>query len=531
MLAKNRRQRTNDREHDARAHPKRSQLYRKNRARPWVLAEEASEREGRKAPASWCLTVMAELDYARWLRRAQLLLLGGVGLAACSDRTADDDDGSAADEVEPGQSTAPCDPGQAILGIDETPTGMFVCEHGAHRVEVVGCGEFPYRDPCESETEGEGEGEVCSSSDECTQFPSGGCRGPYGRNCRCEYDCSTDEDCGPGAVCLCHFIAPPGIRSGGVCVEASCASDDDCRPGELCMLGEVPKEEPDPCVDEADFVLSCVAPGETHCQAFAGCEVAGCVESREGWNCKRSATSCDGIGRPLLVSAKPRKAALGSNSRWAAALGRTDAHPARASYWLEVARLEHASVASFARFTMQLLALGAPADLVAQAQRAAADEVEHARLAFGLAARFGAPRAGPGPLRLDDVTVDTAPSEVVRSLVREACVGETIGAAQAARRAAESDDDDERAVCSRIADDELRHAALAWRSLHWIISRWPRLRPLALSEVRRARSEAASTVEPIDHTALRSLVDPLIRSLESPSRTKRPTLGTGAPLY
>lgn len=53
--------------------------------------------------------------------------------------------------------------------------------------------------------------------------------------------------------------------------------------------------------------------------------------------------------------------------------------------WTTAARAEHASVASFARFTLQLLHLGAPADLVADAQQAGLDEVRHARLCFGVA--------------------------------------------------------------------------------------------------------------------------------------------------
>ena len=34
--------------------------------------------------------------------------------------------------------------------------------------------------------------------------------------------------------------------------------------------------------------------------------------------------------------------------------------------WAHIGALEHASVASFARFTLQLMALGAPADLLAE---------------------------------------------------------------------------------------------------------------------------------------------------------------------
>ncbi len=54
---------------------------------------------------------------------------------------------------------------------------------------------------------------------------------------------------------------------------------------------------------------------------------------------------------------------------------------ALADRWTRDATYEHASIASFARVTLDLLALGAPAALVSGAQRAGLDEVEHARIA------------------------------------------------------------------------------------------------------------------------------------------------------
>ena len=47
-----------------------------------------------------------------------------------------------------------------------------------------------------------------------------------------------------------------------------------------------------------------------------------------------------------------------------------------------------AEIASFARTSLDLLALGAPADLVAETHRAALDEIEHARIAYALASAF-----------------------------------------------------------------------------------------------------------------------------------------------
>lgn len=63
---------------------------------------------------------------------------------------------------------------------------------------------------------------------------------------------------------------------------------------------------------------------------------------------------------------------------------------------------EHASIASFARFLLKLLALGAPADLVADAQTAIDDERRHAEAAFGWASNFADRPMGPSQLDVAD---------------------------------------------------------------------------------------------------------------------------------
>ncbi len=57
---------------------------------------------------------------------------------------------------------------------------------------------------------------------------------------------------------------------------------------------------------------------------------------------------------------------------------------ALAEDWGRAAATEHASVGSFARFTLDLMRFDAPPDLVESAQRAGLDEIHHARLCFGL---------------------------------------------------------------------------------------------------------------------------------------------------
>lgn len=65
--------------------------------------------------------------------------------------------------------------------------------------------------------------------------------------------------------------------------------------------------------------------------------------------------------------------------------------------WARAGLLEHASIAAFARFTLQLLALGAPPALVLDARAAIGDETEHARLCFTIASAYAGRPLGPWP--------------------------------------------------------------------------------------------------------------------------------------
>ncbi len=173
-----------------------------------------------------------------------------------------------------------------------------------------------------------------------------------------------------------------------------------------------------------------------------------------------------------LLREDAQLAPLVSGDAWVAGLsgagratpGELDRHLAAA--WLADAQMEHASIAAFARATLELLAVGAPPSLIAGTQRAGLDEVEHARICFALAERYGAGERGPGPLapvqarRLDIVGV------AVATFV-EGCVGETIAALMATRAARRCEDSTVRESLLQIADDETRHAELAWSTVAW----------------------------------------------------------------
>lgn len=141
-----------------------------------------------------------------------------------------------------------------------------------------------------------------------------------------------------------------------------------------------------------------------------------------------------------------------------------------AAAWARDAAMEHASIASFARFTLELLALGAPADIVLGAQDAARDEVEHARACFAIASRYAGVHLGPAKLDVAGALPAVALEPVVTAAIIEGCIGETLSALLAEARLARAEDADVRTALRRIANEEAHHAELAWRFVGWAIA-------------------------------------------------------------
>jgi hypothetical protein len=192
------------------------------------------------------------------------------------------------------------------------------------------------------------------------------------------------------------------------------------------------------------------------------------------------------VGRPFTVDGQARLAPTSEANGWSQtsewmATGMTESQRDRlVAHWTETAQFEHASVASFARFTMQLMAVGAPADLIAESTRAQADEIRHARVCLGIASTLADETIGLGALNID-ASLDSAGSvaSILVDTIKEACVNETISAAicQASGEAA-TDAFIADALLS-IAEDEQRHSTLAWRTVRWLLAEHPELADLA----------------------------------------------------
>ncbi|WP_437676157.1 ferritin-like domain-containing protein [Sorangium sp. So ce131] len=360
--------------------------------------------------------------------------------------------------------------------------------------------------------------QLCKSDADCKEGPHGKCVtavGQIGTYCGCEYSCESDVDCGASSACVCKGTG--ALReTHSVCAQARCTTDDDCLAstcglsayhngcGEQVMLACRTAE--DTCRSDAD----CGRQGDTG----LACVVIDAEGADARWQCM--GRTCV-IGRPLVVEGAPRAAPAAARDDWQApapldaaplASLAPDLRALAAAHYAAMAALEHASIASFARFSLQLLALGAPADLVAEAHRSALDEMEHARLAYGIASRLAGRSIGPGPLlEAASAPLGAGVAEVVEALVEEGCVGEALGAAEGRELARRAGDPALAAALARIADDEERHAAFAWRALAWLLATFGEP---ARAAADRAFSRAAArfAIDPAPAPAARFAIDP-----------------------
>lgn len=243
------------------------------------------------------------------------------------------------------------------------------------------------------------------------------------------------------------------------------------------------------CPDEGAAIERIIADRSEGCPSRE-IEVVG-VEEAEGvccyevtFDCTVTAVGCNYAGRPLLVRGRPvRGASVGRggfcNARLPpidpSALTREEREQV-ATHWMRVGAAEYGSVAGFYRFALDLMANGAPAELIVGAHRAAAEEIHHARLAFTLASRFAGGPVGPGPLGFPDaVPIHRTLDALALATIAEGCTIETLSACLLREALERATEPAVVAALRKMARDEDRHAELAWRTVRWALSQRPSL--------------------------------------------------------
>ncbi|HEX2672489.1 MAG TPA: hypothetical protein VHM25_16520 [Polyangiaceae bacterium] len=151
------------------------------------------------------------------------------------------------------------------------------------------------------------------------------------------------------------------------------------------------------------------------------------------------------------------------------------APPGVGEQWRENGRTEHASVASFARLTLDLMALGAPPALVANANQDALDEIRHTEACFALACALDGKRESPGPFPeaqrvrpLSRVRGVALAELAVLSLV-DGALHEGVSARVIAKLARRARQPKIVATLKQLAADEGRHAAHGWDVVEWCL--------------------------------------------------------------
>lgn len=283
---------------------------------------------------------------------------------------------------------------------------------------------------------------------------------------------------------------PPPPPELGFCPDAlpgdAHTSEDGGPPGAGTTWQPVCLPLPEAGACGASYTQACILARYTCGLIRGGTSVDAPMSSTDAC-CWRVSGSC-AVGRPFMIDGRVVLASLAASSaadgRWAlddAALAAELARDAaslddatRASIADVFARdglTEHASVASFAQHVLELLALGAPASLVLDAQRALGEEVVHAQRAFLVASAYAGATVAPGSLAVGgalrgDLTLESFATRTAA----EGCVAETVAALQlhaAADAALASGQTALANVLRATAEDEMKHALLAWRVVGW----------------------------------------------------------------
>lgn len=179
-------------------------------------------------------------------------------------------------------------------------------------------------------------------------------------------------------------------------------------------------------------------------------------------------------GRPFRVNGKvilvPLKTEVDGNNSYV-------------HHWIQSAKGEHASVASFADLSLKLFQLGAPLTLLERTAKAQLDEVRHATIMLGLVqeATNTSTNLAFGKAKMDSYAAATGVTmeTVLLESLEDGCINEGLAATVAGFIKNATKDASVKAAYEIINRDESRHSALAWDIVKWILAEQPKLKEVA----------------------------------------------------
>ena len=144
-----------------------------------------------------------------------------------------------------------------------------------------------------------------------------------------------------------------------------------------------------------------------------------------------------------------------------------------AATWTRRAAAEYLAVTTFAVLAIDLVAAGAPADVLSLCMRAGIDEVRHAELAIRMIEIYGGQRVVPpaGMSSLPDDPKRARLHQAVANTILVSCVSETYATTVLTATRDVTTDPTTHGVLTSIYSDEVMHARLGWSYLRYAIDR------------------------------------------------------------
>lgn len=154
-------------------------------------------------------------------------------------------------------------------------------------------------------------------------------------------------------------------------------------------------------------------------------------------------------------------------------------------YLADMAAMETAAITAFRYLSRELEAYGAPAELIARARLAVAEEIRHAEIAGLLSAAYD---VDVPKVSVDDFVLRSLYEIALENAV-EGCVNETFAAACGLWQSEHAQLDVFREVIAHISAEETGHASLSWDIHAWVM---PQLTEAQQTQIIAAQTEAVA---------------------------------------